>query len=134
MGLVIGKDKAPEFLSTKMAVTDGQTTTITVDGVKYMDIIKYPIQSAAENGATVMMIEKPFIDFAASCGPKGAMTADMITTKFPEIDAEVAKSLADDFAIFHDNYVIIPDTCILCLTVEPIHSISELFVKEPEEG
>ncbi len=133
MALVVKNELLPDILSTdKMKVTDGVTSNIIVDGVTHMDVITYPAQGEFTSGAILGLIKKPFIDFAVSCGGAGAMTADMIIAKYPEIPTSLASTLASDFAKAYGNYVIIPDGATLAITAEPIGSIFDLLI--PEEA
>lgn len=131
MALVMNKDNVTQFFAEKMAIQNGETTTHSVDGVKYFDEIKYPSQEGFESGATVIVMEKPMWDFAAECGDKGAMTAQMIMDKISTVSEEVATVLANEFAIFYANYVIIPGNCALIMTMAPYNSIHDLTIPDP---
>ena len=131
MALVLKNDMVPEYLNEKMAVTDGVATNVTIDGVKHVEIITYPAQENFPEGAILGLIQKPFIDFAASCGGKGAMTVEMIKAKYGDQIPEVlAKTFVDDFALAYGNYVIIPDGMSLAITASPIKSIFDLLIPE----
>ena len=136
MALVMKTTMVEEHLGTKMAIADGVNTNITIDGVTHMDIVTYPVQEGFENGAILALIQKPFIDFAISCGEAGAMTAEMIIEKYGnQIPGSLATSIAADFAKAYGNYVIIPNGMTLAITADPINSIFDLMIKdEPAEG
>ena len=134
MGLVIRVTEADKYLEENLVVTGGQKTNYAVDGKTFLDVMTYPAQGDFAEPVKVMMIQKPFFDFAQKCGPKGAMTAEMITEKLPELDAAIAKDIADDFAIFYGNYVVIPEVCLLLLTASPVNSINDLMKPREDEA
>ena len=136
MALVLKNDMVSDYLETKMAIKSGVTSEVVVDDVTHLEVVVYPEQENFENGATLALIKKPFIDFAVSCGGIGAMTAAMIAEKYGEqIPTVLAESIAADFAKAYGNYVIIPDSMTLIITAAPISSIFDLMIKEemPEE-
>ena len=130
MALVLKNEMVADFLANKMAVKDGVTTTVAVNGVTYMEIVTYPSQEGFTDGAILALIKKPFIDFAVSCGDAGAMTAERITAKYAEVPAALAESIATDFAKAFGNYKIIPETATLAITAAPIGSIFDIMIPE----
>ena len=133
MALVMKTDMVENHLNTKMAVTDGVTVNVAVDGVTHMDVVTYPAQGEFTEGAVLALIQKPFIDFAKSCGDAGAMTADMITAKYGDaVPAALATTIAADFTKAYKNYMPIPDGMTLMITAEPISSVFAIMVKEEE--
>lgn len=133
MALVLKNDMVDSYLNEKMAITNGVTSKVTVDGVDHMDIITYPAQENFEDGAILGLIKKPFIDFAVSCGGAGAMTAEKIGAKYgDQIPAVLAETIAADFAKAYGNYVIIPEGMTLAITAAPIASIFDLMIQEEE--
>ena len=131
MALVMKTTDVAAFLSTNMAVTDGVTTMVTFDGVNHADVVSYPAQEGFAEGAVLGVVHKPFIDFAISCGGAGAMTASMITTKYNGFPANLAETIAADFAKAYGNYAIIPNGMSLMITAEPIESVFDLKIPEP---
>lgn len=137
MALVMKTKSVDTFLETKMAVTDGVKTNFTIDGVVHADVIVYPAQGEFTESNTLGMLQKPFIDFAVSCGGAGVMTADKITAKYPGFPADLAAAIAADFAKAYGNYVVIPSGMTLMITT-PVSSVFELMIPEtpdePEES
>ena len=131
MALVIKTDSVAAFLETKMAVTDGVTTNFAIDGVTHADVITYPAQGEFTEGAVLGMLQKPFIDFAKSCGGAGVMTAEMIIAKYAGFPVGLAETVAADFAKAYGNYVVIPDGMTLMITAAPIASVFDLTIPEP---
>ena len=130
MSLVLKNEIVPTYLAEKMAIKDGVTTNIVENGVTHLDIVTYPAQEGFEEGAMMALVQKPFIDFAVSCGGKGAMTAEQITAKYPGVPAAMATAIAEDFAKAYGNYVIIPESMTLAITAAPYGSIFELMIPE----
>ena len=131
MALVMKTADVAAFLSNKIALTDGVTTNFAVNGVTHLDAVTYPAQGEFAEGAVLGMIQKPFIDFAISCGGAGAMTADMITAKYAGIPANLAEAIAADFAKAYGNYVIIPAAMTLMITGVPVTSVFNIMIPEP---
>ena len=133
MALVMKTKGVDTFLETKMAVTDGVKTNFAINGVTHADVIVYPAQGEFTEVNSLAMLQKPFIDFAISCGGAGVMTADMITTKYPDFPADMAAAIAADFAKAYGNYVVIPNGMTLMITT-PVSSVFELMIPEtPDE-
>ena len=130
MALVLPNNMVPTYLNEKMAVKDGVTEAAVVDGVTHLEVITYPSQEGFEGGAVLGMLQKPFIDFAAACGGKGAMTAAQIMEKYPVVPEALATAVAADFAVAYGNYVIIPDGMSLAITAAPYASIFDLLIPE----
>jgi hypothetical protein len=139
MALVMKTNMVENHLSTKMLIKDGVTTNISIDGITHIDVITYPSQENFEDGAILGLIQKPFIDFAKSCGGAGDMTAEMITNKYgDQIPESLVNTIVEDFSKAYGNYVIIPEGMTLAITALPVKSIFELMipdepVKENEE-
>ena len=131
MALVMKNEMVSDYLTKKMAVSDGVMSTVSADGVTHMDIMTYPAQGDFSEGAVLALIKKPFIDFAASCGGAGAMTTEKMTEKYgDQIPAGLAKTIADDFSRAYGNYVIIPNGMTLMITAAPIMSVFDIMVKD----
>lgn len=128
MGLVMNTNDVSNYLNEKLLVKSGEPKKFTNGDQEFVEIIKYPQQLSFEEGATIYLIRKPMWDFAKECGPKGAMTYDKIVEKLEGIAEDDARAIADDFAIFYGNYIIIPENCTLILTKNPIKSLSELEI------
>ena len=131
MALVMKTDGVATFLETKMAVTNGVTTNFAIDGVTHVDVITYPAQGDFTEGAVLGMLQKPFIDFAVSCGGAGAMTAEMIVAKYEGFPVALAETIAADFAKAYGNYAVIPAGMTLMITAAPISSVFDLTIPEP---
>ena len=130
MALVMKNEMVSTYLDVKMAIKDGVTTNVAVNGVTHLDVVTYPTQENFENGAILALIQKPFIDFAASCGGAGAMTAEKIAEKYgDQIPTELATAIAADFAKAYGNYVVIPSGMTLAITAG-VNSIFDLMIKE----
>ena len=131
MGLVMKTSMVEGYLSSKMAIKDGATVNVAIDGVTHLDIVTYPAQEKFEEGAVLALIQKPFINFAAECGAAGDMTVEKISEKYgDQIPAELAATLVEDFAKAYGNYVIIPNEMTLAITQSPIKSIFDLLIEE----
>ena len=131
MALVMKNDMVSNLLETRMAITNGVTTTVEIDDTVHLEIVTYPAQENFENGAVLALIKKPFINFAIACGNAGAMTTEMIFAKYGEqISANLADTLVADFAKAYGNYKIIPNGMTLAITAAPIKSIFDLMIKE----
>lgn len=134
MAVVIRNDLVNDYLENKMAIKNGITKSIVIDGVTHCDIITYPEQDNFENGAILCLIQKPFIDFAVSCGGAGSMTAEQIVEKYGnDVPLALAETLAADFSKAYGNYIIIPESITLAITAPPINSLFDLTIKEEEE-
>lgn len=133
MALVMKNTDVKNFLETKMAVTDGVLSTFQVEGVVHVDVMTYPAQDNFADGAILGMIQKPFIDFAVSCGGAGAMTKEMILAKYPEFPVALAETIAADFAKAYGNYIVIPAGMALMITGAPVESVFDLMIPDPVE-
>lgn len=132
MALVMKTKDVDSFLETKLAVTDGVKSSFAIDGVTHAEVMVYPAQGEFTESNTLGMLQKPFIDFAITCGGAGVMTAEMITAKYPGFPADLAAAIAADFAKAYGNYVIIPSGMTLMITT-PVSSVFELMIPENEE-
>ena len=132
MGLVMQHNMIDDFFG-RFTVTDGVKTDIMKNGVKHAAVMEYPAQGEYTEAIRFIMIEKPFIEFAAACGPKGAMTKEMIVAEYPELADDIAKMVADDFAVAYGNYVIIPEGVTLFLSMPPLNSVTDLEKREDPE-
>jgi hypothetical protein len=134
MALVINNAFLPTYLNEKMRVTNGTTVEYTDGSQVAFSVITYPATTDFPSGAILILVKKPFCDFAQSKGGKGAMTAAHIMEKYSGVPEAVANTLAADFAVAYGNYVIIPDTVSIAITVPPINSIFDLLIPENPSG
>ena len=123
-----------DVLTSMMVIKDGVVTPVEVDGEHHMDIIIYPPQENYAMGATLVLLKKPFIDFALACGDAGAMTVDMIMDKYGEyIDPIMANTIAVDFSKAYGNYKIIPDGMTLAIVGPSVKNVFDLMAFEKKE-
>jgi hypothetical protein len=130
MAMVINNAHFASIMDEKLKVSDPTKTTFQHNGQDAFDVYVYAPTEEFTEGATLIMVKKAFCNYAQACGAKGAMTAAMIKDTFANVPDAVADTLAADFAVAYGNYVIIPDTVQLAITVPPIQSISELMIEE----
>ena len=121
----------PYFINNEISLIDGSSYNVSIDGITHLEIVTYPAQEKYNSECIVGFVQRPFIDFALSCGLAGAMTEEMIIRQYGnKIPLKLASALVSNFSREYNNYKIIPDGIAVVITADPINSIYEIMVND----